>query len=165
MISKISIQIRAFCLLIVFSSNTVVGFACSIGIDMGYNSSHHTDIEIPIKTDHSQTKGHNHKTGNHDNLNKTGGHIAHHNEGTDFHKGSSSDDCCSNEITSLLQEEKNLARSLSIEYPVLQYFYPAPFYITETSFLSTVNTNKKYFVRNYHPPIPDIRIAIQSFQI
>ena len=38
-----SIQIKALLLLIVFAINTVVGFACSVGVDMGFNTKHHND--------------------------------------------------------------------------------------------------------------------------
>lgn len=34
--STISIKIKAAFLLVVFALNTVVGFACSLGVDMGF---------------------------------------------------------------------------------------------------------------------------------
>lgn len=42
-----AIQYKALFLLVTFSMNTVVGFACSMGVDMGFNSHHHllTTIE------------------------------------------------------------------------------------------------------------------------
>ena len=41
-----SIQLKAAFLLIVFALNTVLGFACSMGLDMGYNKSHHGGISL-----------------------------------------------------------------------------------------------------------------------
>ena len=43
MVKTHSIQIKAAFLLIVFVTNTIVGFACSMGLDMGFNSKHHSE--------------------------------------------------------------------------------------------------------------------------
>ena len=45
--SPASIKLKAAFALIVFSLNTVVGFACFAGLDMGYNSTHHA---VPAAT-------------------------------------------------------------------------------------------------------------------
>ena len=44
-----SLQYKAAFLMIVFSLNTIIGFACAVGVDMGFNSSHHHDDE-PMDT-------------------------------------------------------------------------------------------------------------------
>ncbi len=49
---KISIQIKAAFLIGVFSLNTVIGFACAIGIDIGFNTAHHHDDEATEVTIH-----------------------------------------------------------------------------------------------------------------
>ncbi|HEY5631199.1 MAG TPA: hypothetical protein VIR31_03660, partial [Nitrososphaeraceae archaeon] len=41
MTRQVKNKIRALALLTVFSLNTVAGFACSVGVDMGYNAHHH----------------------------------------------------------------------------------------------------------------------------
>src|SRR5882757_4460955 len=41
MASVTSIKLKAAFLLVVFALNTVVGFACSMGVNMGFNSHHH----------------------------------------------------------------------------------------------------------------------------
>ncbi len=162
---RVSIQIRAIFLLVVFSLNTIIGFACAIGIDMGYNSTHHAEKDIPRAASHSHGHEHEASSSGHDNHGKTNHHAAEHHVAGNSQEDSKSDDCCSNEITNLLQEEKSLASPLSIEHPGLEYFNPATFDVIEASFHNSVDKDKKYFVRQHHPPIPDIRIAIQSFQI
>lgn len=39
--SNKTIQLKAVFLLAVFTLNTLVGFACAVGLDMGFNSKHH----------------------------------------------------------------------------------------------------------------------------
>ena len=59
---NISIQLKAALLLIVFATNTVMGFACAIGIDMGFNTKHHDDgeaTETPVHV-HADGKMHEH---------------------------------------------------------------------------------------------------------
>ena len=50
-----TIKFRAAFLLLVFGLNTVVGFACALGLDMGFNNSHQqektTDAAIHIHAD------------------------------------------------------------------------------------------------------------------
>ena len=59
--SKTSIKIKATLLITVFSLNSVFGFACSMGLDMGYNKSHHTEeaIEVSVHA-HGDGKKHLH---------------------------------------------------------------------------------------------------------
>ena len=53
-----SIQLKAAFLLIVFSLNTVVGFACSVGLEMGFNSSHHQEEKAAITHKHDNSHQH-----------------------------------------------------------------------------------------------------------
>ena len=61
---NISIQLKAAFLLLVFAFNTVVGFACAVGINMGFNAPHHHDEEEAIETTvhhhHAGGKAHQH---------------------------------------------------------------------------------------------------------
>ncbi|MBB6498049.1 HYC_CC_PP family protein [Pedobacter cryoconitis] len=50
----ISIQLKATLLIVIFLLNTVVGFACTLGIDMKFNSKHHHSVSTIH--DHHQTK-------------------------------------------------------------------------------------------------------------
>ena len=58
--SSRTIKYKALFLLATFSLNTVVGFACSLGIDMGFNSGHHHhehNDEEQDKNSHSYSDG------------------------------------------------------------------------------------------------------------
>ena len=55
-----SIQIKAALLLLVFSLNTVIGFACAVGVDMGFNTPHHQD-EVATKEVHVHSDGKKHE--------------------------------------------------------------------------------------------------------
>ena len=152
-----SIQLKAAFLLIVFSCNTIIGFACAVGLDIGFNSNHHeeeiTDIPIHVHThgkqhQHNEVKNHHQEAANH--LQK---------------ETNDGDNCCHDKVTQIAQQDKAIAQSISIISPV---FFTAliSFFCNVDALLSNgADSHIKYFVRSHHPPIPDIRIAIQSFQI
>jgi hypothetical protein len=63
MTRNISIKLKAALLLIVFSMNTVIGFACAMGVDIGFNAHHHDEEEVPqttIQVHADINKEHNH---------------------------------------------------------------------------------------------------------
>jgi hypothetical protein len=66
---------------------------------------------------------------------------------------------------SFQQIDKSIPNSVNIIHPVFFTAFVAAYY--DITLLSHTNVVRdiKPFVRNHHPPIPDIRIAIQSFQI
>ena len=127
--------------MIIFSLSTVIGFACAIGIDMGFNTTHHHEGEAKVHI-HKDGKKHVHKN-----------------------EQSKKDDCCNDKVVKISQDDKALSQSLNIINPV--FFTPAlcAYYHFDVTCASQVITSVKYFARSYHPPIPDIRIAIRSFQI
>lgn len=149
---NISIQLKAALLLVVFGLNTVVGFACAVGVDMGFNTSHHHDEEA--------TEIHVHANGEkHEHHNKSANH--HHEEKNDEEKGG----CCNDKVVKIYQTDKAVPQSNTIISPVFFTTFIASYYNIDISYPSQISGITKYFVRSYHPPIPDIRIAIQSFQI
>ena len=147
----ISIKLKATLLLIVFSMNTVVGFACAMGVDMGYNNSHHeaeaTEVAVHV---HADGKKHHHDKKP----------VANHHDKKDASK---KDDCCTNEVMQFQQLDKSLAAKVGIDIPVFVAISTAYFGI---NIFETVKLPaQKYTARHFHPPPPDIRIAIQRFQI
>ncbi|CAN5587738.1 hypothetical protein BH10BAC2_BH10BAC2_20450 [soil metagenome] len=146
-----SIQLKATLLLLVFSMNTIIGFACSVGMDMGFNTTHHHQTEL------TDSKSHHH--------NVDADH--HHDEAdTDHHSKDSKDNCCKDKVIKFAQVDKSVPQSANnIIQLVFFTAFSASFFDIDISFASKAVPNVKYFVRSYHPPIPDIRIAIQSFQI
>ena len=147
----ISIKLKATLLLIVFSMNTVVGFACAMGVDMGYNNSHHeaeaTEVAVHV---HADGKKHHHDKKP----------VTNHHDKKDASK---KDDCCTNEVMQFQQLDKSLAAKVGIDIPVFVAISTAYFGI---NIFETVKLPaQKYTARYFHPPPPDIRIAIQRFQI
>ncbi len=153
---NISIQIKAALLLIVFSMNTVIGFACAVGIDMGFNSTHHHEDETTEAALHVHADGKKH---NHHN--EAGGHQ----HKADAHKScDGKDNCCDDQVTKFSQLDKSVPQSLAVN-PIFFTAFISSFYSIDILAASQVTKSTKYFVRGHHPPIPDILIAIQRFQI
>src|SRR6185312_7129393 len=99
---KKSIQIKAAFLLIVFSLNTVIGFACAVGLDMGFNSHHHEESAIEVSENHHQDKSHHHDEAD----------VHHHQTNND------KDNCCNNEVMKFQQVDKAVASSITLIIPV-----------------------------------------------
>ena len=121
--------------------NTVVIFACSLGMDMKFNVSHHQHTEVKSAHSHSDAKKHHHTKQEKDN-------------------------CCKDEAVKFAKADKLSPQTSHAE--INPVFFPALlaniFNLNILDAGSNVFTNK-FFVLGHHPPIPDIRIAIQSFQI
>ncbi|AOM78716.1 hypothetical protein [Pedobacter steynii] len=120
------IQRKAAFLLIVFLLNTVVGFACSVGMEMGA--------------------------------------VEHHHHSSKAEKAA--DDCCTDKVQKIERTDK-------LSPPVVEFSSYQPFYtlifpnyfLVEASVSALEISRPKHPDRDYHLPISDIRIALQSFQI
>lgn len=151
---SISIQLKAAFLIIVFSMNTVIGFACAMGVDMGFNSKHHheEDEEATETSVHVDGKEHQH----HDEETKH-----HHDSKEDSEKSG----CCNDGVIKFQNLEKNLNQNNT------QVIYAYVFATILSNFwgINIFNCAKAlpqhYKPRVFHPPPPDILIAIQCFQI
>ena len=93
-----SIQLKAAFLVIVFSLNTVIGFACTVGLDMGFNSHHHEESAIEVSENHHQDKSHHHDEAD----------VHHHQTNND------KDNCCNNEVMKFQQVDKAVASSITL---------------------------------------------------
>lgn len=164
-----SIKIKALALSAVFSLNTVVGFACSIGLDLGYNSSHHKKevIETPEQS-HENSCHHQHKpveakktTHSHDD----GVGLGHHNDLQKEEPDSKdlpADDCCSNEVFKFNDLAKNITQQTGNKFQVL----PVTLHSFFCHFVSDINEIPLlHSSRFLFPPPPDILVSIQKFQI
>ncbi len=129
----------AFFFVIFFSLSTLLGFACSLGINLGYNAHHH-------QAKSSSTKGHCPQHGNKQK------------------QPVNSDDCCSNSITHFHLSAKSIVPAFVFSQPlcIIAEIFHIPG--ANTRYLNVVKDVRLY-ARNHHPPIADIRIAIQSFLI
>lgn len=151
-----SIQLKAAILLTVFALNTMIAFACSLGLNMGFNQKHHHDKnEEQTSSEHSHH--HANKTEEHHEHNTS---VAHHPK-----KGTSDNDgCCNEKAIKIQQVDKSFSHG---SVPVVK----APVFIALLSvFLGLeitggkFNVAEKSIIPQFYPP-PDIRIVIQSFQI
>lgn len=150
----ISIQLKAALLLIVFSLNTIIGFACAAGIDMGFNSKSNQEIVTTAVVPE------------HDHANRTKHHHPHDagNQHKEEKKSAKKGGCCNNEVVKFQHIEKNINPNAMIAIGKL-------FSIAITSTFFSVNVfnhhpaPQKDIVRLFYPPPPDILITIQRFQI
>ena len=140
--------------MIVFALNTVVGFACALGVDMGFNSKHHHDdeaTEAGIHVHADGTKYHHHdKANNH-----------HYDSKEDAEK----DGCCNDKVINFLTLDKNLAPNTNIAISTPEFIPFLSNFFGIDIFKPSLVSRQKYIVRFFHPPPPDIRVLIRSFQI
>lgn len=143
--------------------NTVVGLACTLGFDMGFNSKHH-DEEQAIKTPiHVHANGHRHEHNKEANKTK---HEHSHEAKKHKHeekKAPEKDGCCNDEVVKFQNVEKNLTSKTVIDAPAFVAILSSFFGIE--LFNSTKAFPQKNIVRFFYPPPPDILIAIQKFQV
>ena len=143
---RVVIKIKAALLLIVFSLNTIIGFACAMGADMGFNSKHHHD-----KKEATRTVVHVHANG------KKHQHSAK--------EGPEKDGCCNDGVVRFQNLDKSLNQNIvtALNASFLTALISNYFGIAVPESI-TVGTNRQ-ILQFFHPPPPDIRILIQSFQI
>ncbi|AEW00576.1 hypothetical protein A4D02_24930 [Niastella koreensis] len=146
-------RIIALILLMVFSLNTIVGFACSIGIDMGYNNKHHA-----------------HAT--HAENGPALSHSAHHSHHQHEHLSASNinipkEDCCAGEVTGFATLDKSIAdNNVIIKAPLIFIVaFHNLFHISKNNFSVTKSTRFQFVRRSCFLNNTDIIIAIQSFLI
>lgn len=149
---SLSIQLKAAFLFLVFSLNTIIGFACSVGLDMGFNSTHHHE-------EATKTSVHVHADGKK--------HVHHDAADNDHHKSKDGkDNCCNDKVTKISQLDKAIPQPLSaVVNPIFVTAFVSSFCHIDVLYSLNATSRIKPFVRSTPPTIPDIRIAIQSFQI
>lgn len=154
---SLSIQFKAAFLTFVFLLNTIVGFACAVGMNMGFNAKHHEDQKVVSSEKHTHKNGKNHDHAKHSHDQNPGDHHA---------SKSQKDNCCKEQVTKLTKADK--LTQPGFNYSLLSsafFLLPSTVYRIGETVTFPVNVPNTYFVRHYRPPIPDVRIAIQSFQI
>lgn len=171
-----TIKYKALFLLVTFSLNSVVGFACSLGVDMGFNSGHHSHDE---GKHHEQDSGKHHEHAGVGRHEKHDGHRSHsHNHGTKSHHHSDiadktvsftspgEENCCNDLVVDFQNLDKVVVKGgCNIQQPHIILF---PFIIPVALGLN----NTKGFTNHVRippkeidlPP-PDIIVFTQSFLI
>ena len=156
--STVIIRIKALFLLVVFLLNSIMGFACSIGLDLIYNRHHHiekNEFLHPIANEHeyaSENPGHC-------------GAVESEDATDDASSPADQHDCCKDEVLKFTLLDKSVSSSIKIDAPEQFAIDVAAVYflaVWNSQHVSTIH----YYVQSDHPPIArDIRIAMQSFQI
>ena len=143
------IQLKAAFLLIVFALNTIIGFACALGVNMGFNPGHHHDEEATEISHHEHSNGKIHE---------------HHND-VAKHKHDKKDDCCNDKVIKIQALDKLMAQNAKNIFGVNDFATVPGIYNGIAIFKPLSLVPYKYTIPTFHPPPPDIRILIQSFQI
>ena len=171
---NLSIKLKALFLLVVFATNTAVGFACAIGVDMGFNSPHNSQTAEAAKVHvHDDGKKHVHENEPSEvttHVHEDGMKHQHDSEpvkqtpadGTGL-LAKDNGGCCTNEVQAFQNLDKNVSVNTGISLPVFVAMLSIYLDIDFSAAIKDFPVN--YKARFYYPPPPDIRIAIQRFQI
>lgn len=152
MILNKSLRFKAAFLLVVFGLNTVLGFACSIGIDMGYNSSHHGAHAGKAMGD--THKGHSKHT-------QSDAHAKHKHANTST--DSKKDDCCKGNVVKLQKTDKSFQQ---VKASVALPFYVVPKNESQLRLFAVADPRLQADIAcHFHPPPESLRISIGRFQI
>ena len=162
-----TIKYKALFLLISFSLNSVVGFACSLGVGMGFNSDHHShgsgeqhensDADHHQQHDGNNSHSHEHKAKSH--------HHSNTDNNTVCFASQNEDNCCKDFVVGFQSMDKLLAKQNNTQ----QKISGIPPFIA--IFIIEVNNTKGFATLRSVPPRevdyspPDICVFIQSFLI
>ena len=151
-----SVKIKAAFLLVGFVLNTAVGFACSIGVDMGYNQHHHNAAHLAAKVHNaSKQHGHHKKAQSQHPMHKAAGDA----------QQPDGEDCCSHGVLQFAKLDKSVTEFFKLVPAKGSADFLPSFFYSQTLPVTRVVQDVKPFVRSYHPPIPQIYLAVQSFLI
>lgn len=165
-----TIKLKALFLLVSFSLNSVVGAACSLGVDMGFNSHHH---------EHDAKGQHNHSHNDREEVTNNGYHDGHSHKHAHFEGHKSAFDT-ENTVAIKASEDENCCKDFVVAFEKLdkqrrvEKANLAKIKIDHSSFILCSNTtfNKQAYIEPVRiPPVhsdlppPDIRVFIQSFLI
>jgi len=141
---NIPTQLKAAFLLIIFYLNMIIAFGCNLGICMCCKPGYQVKAAMMA--------------------NRSSCHLHHNKSAEPLKSKGCTDNCCNENAIKFLSVDKSFPQCLSVpnvvSFTILISYFDKPDIIGSGS-----SANTRYFVRGHHPPIPDIRIAIQSFQI
>jgi hypothetical protein len=142
---------KSIFLLVIFLLNTVVGFACAVGMERNAHGESHV---------HTSSKKNNHEH----NLYHKGRHV-HKPSPSNGLNLSKEEACCKALVNNLVIQGKLVPQSTKIQIIlpfILHQRYNYPVFIPVT----ILGADKSvYVVQRERPPNEDIRITIKSFQI
>ena len=142
---NIPTRLKAAFLLIVFYLNMIIAFGCNLGMCMCCKPGYQGETAMMA--------------------NKGSCHLHHNKSSEPLKSKGCADNCCNKNAVKFLSVDKSFPQCLSVPNVISLPFLISYFDKPDILDISGLYSNTRYFVRGYHPPIPDIRIAIQSFQI
>ena len=138
-----SLRTKSLLLVILFFLNTMVGFACSIGWDTVFKERVFQTKLILSESQHYALE-----------------------EVADHHDEDSEDHCCKDEVEKFEKTDKLVSQSSNAGLsPVISSAFLSEYYYHDTLYPIIILPINRYQLLKHHPPIPDIRIARQSFQL
>ena len=138
-----SIRIKAAFLAIIFTLNILISMGCSLGL---CNHCNNKVAEKAIKS--TEPPCHHHEL------------VTKPVKPKDCDRG-----CCADNIVKLTKVDKSCPEFFTGANGKLIISFISSFCYIHTEYISEGYANEWRYFLNHHPPIPDIRIAIQSFQI
>ncbi len=150
---------KALVLLIVFSLNTVVSFACSFS-NLFHGFHHHKSSATTVEHKHSGSHHDSHVQKNkHEH-----GNQSEHNHDSGSSK-STKDDCCSGSVVGIEKVEKALSRTIEAPHAI----FITSLFAAYAKLFSLPTIERILFPKSIRWRLPatiqDLRIVIQSFQI
>ncbi|MEJ7768252.1 MAG: hypothetical protein WKF89_10615 [Chitinophagaceae bacterium] len=155
------IKFKAAFLLLVFALNTVVGFACQMGADLIINSTPHPGKVRNKEVVHIHKHGKLHK---HKETSRNDVQAHHHMPRNQTAPKNNTENCCNNAVMNFDQPDKSTVLSFTLSSPVYFTTLITSFLVQDITFFNVPSPSRR-FAQSHHPPIPDIRVAIRSFQI
>lgn len=162
------IRLSALFLLVTFSMNPVIGFACSLGVDMGFNSNHHSH-DSGEQHEHSDADHHHEHDGNNSHSHNHKAKSHHHSDAdnnTVSFTSQSEDNCCNDLVADFQKLDKAIVKGNSnVQQP---HILLSPFIIPVVLGLNNTKGFTKHFripPKEIDLPPPDIVVFIQSFLI
>jgi len=149
------IQLKAVFLLIVFSLNTMIGFACAVRVNLGTHTKH-------SHTHHHHGNGVKNHSHHHD---ESEAHHHHHDHKKTSNTAGEDDNCCTGKVSQLSQTDKLPAQTIYSGIPVPVTLAPLHFLYRVFLPAITPEINKIQVARPYTLTSRGIRVSIQSFQI
>lgn len=172
---KNSIQLKAAFLLLVFTLNIIIGFACAMGLDMGFNPKHHHDNSNHsaslLNHPHDNSK-HSDALVNHHHSNHSASlanqHLhnndSHHEENIAKNNSGTDDNCCNEKVVKISEQDKILTLVIHIGVPLALVPLLSSLYLTYFASSAKI-TRGIQVVRCCLLTSRGIRVLIQSFQI
>ncbi|MEP6947705.1 MAG: hypothetical protein ABI863_00460 [Ginsengibacter sp.] len=150
------IKLKAALLFVVFASNTVLGFACAVGVDKAFIKRIISHVGI-VEATESTLSGHA--------VSKTDHHNEQKHREKDCRCNKEKDNCCNKKVVSFEQLDKTITQFITANFALPACELPAFLSLTTRIYSGTSITVLNYIFRNLHSPPEDIRVSIRSFQI